>query len=587
MRVLTTALALLLAPSAILAQGHTVRPTGWDLDRDGVLDSSPAICDDVSGATVPVAEDLWAGGTGDENQFYVDCDSGSNGVSCGSPDSPCATVSYAIANRISGGDVICVTGTCAEGNFDLPAGALTTTAIGGRDTEYPTDPTVLAPWDTDGDDDYSDETAVFNMTGLAFGFAMDGGGFHIAHLTFNDIADGCPGAGGFLDNAEPGEDTTTGVWIHDVTANGILEDCADDSARIAVLEGFGAWAHVNIENSAFLDIGSYMTMRGSGGPGPLRFYRSTFRAKGANGANGVFLAKPWGGWDAEPLAIAWDENVFDCNGSAWGEECGGINVAQCSQNIRISGNHFIDFVSIGHIQAFDSGASCAAPVDDVLVDSNLFESSNGVAAACVTISDETGGTGSYGWLDITITNNTCRFTGSSAYENGFAIFSGSLQANSIATVVGNTLYGDSQAGLLRASLLVNEDGPEVRWLNNIVDGQTNHPVIAAPSGVTDWTSDGNVYPVGSDYDWDGTLHATLAAFRTASGDDTNSQECSPTYVSESTDLHLAEGDTCARGTGVDVSTYTTTDRDGDARSLDAGSDQYLAAAMEAVRLFLR
>ena len=453
MRVLSTLTALLLVHSALIAQGHTARPTGWDLDRDGVVDSSPAICDDLSGATVPVAEDLWPGGAGDENQYYVDCDSGSNGVSCGSPESPCATVSYAIANRISGGDVICVTGTCSEGNFDLPAGALTTAAIGGRVTQYPTDPTVLAAWDTDGDDSYSDETANFNMTGLAFAFQMDGGGFHIAHLGFDDVADGCPGAGGFLDNAEPAEGTTTAVWIQDVLADGILQDCADDSARIGVLEAFGAWAHVNIENSQFLNVGSYLTMRGSGGPGPVRFDSNTFTAHGADGANGVFLGKPWGGWNNAAGSIFLTNNVFDCNSAAWGEECSGFNVAQCSQNVTIQGNHFIDFVSIGHIQALRLVVpSCASPGRRHRdIDSNLLESEQrgGCSVRHGQRRDRCGTGPLTAGSTSTITNNTCQVHRlARPTRTASRIFSGSAAGRTRpSTVVGNSLYGDSQAGL--------------------------------------------------------------------------------------------------------------------------------------------
>ena len=567
-RLAIVSLVFALAP-ALHAQGYVPRASGWDLDLDGRLDPDPKVCDSSSGAAAPELEQLW-GDDELERSWYVDCERGTDSPDCGSPEQPCRSLGSTMA-RGRGGDVFCVSGSCPEGALRPPAGERELVQHEGR--SYPAQPTVVAGWDRDGDNAYPphdvDDSFVLDGSGLRHAFSLSGGFLRIAHLRAVDFAQDCPLSGGFIDNVEPAEAVTTGVWIHDVETAGILQDCVDDSGRIW-FEAFGAWAHVNIENCLIDDQGGYLTLRGSGGPGPWRMAGCTIRSHGADGAAGTFLAKPWGGWNAPGGSLFFENNVFDCNSEAWEEECHGINVAQCTQNVVVRGNRFVDYVSMVGVQGYATGVQCAAPVTNLLVEANVLESTNGLGAVCVALSDDEAPSG-YGWLDVEIYNNTCRWSGESTYEDCIRIFGGSAQPDATVKIVGNTCHGRATVDGRRAGLHVDSADPTVFFYNNVIDGRSSRPAVWLPEGA-EWHADGNLYAAGG---WavGERMLAIMSDWRAASHGDASSKLCKPKYVDEPHDLHLAPDDTCARGAGVDVSSFTDVDRDGEPRGLDIGSDQ--------------
>ena len=92
-------LALLLATTMSLSaqpQGYIARANGFDLDDDGIIGEpgvDDLICDDTSGGLAPMPEDIDFDGD-EEEQWYVDCDFGTNSGSCGSPSNPCRTIEF-------------------------------------------------------------------------------------------------------------------------------------------------------------------------------------------------------------------------------------------------------------------------------------------------------------------------------------------------------------------------------------------------------------------------------------------------------------------------------------------------------------
>src|SRR6185436_15174352 len=93
------------------ARGYQSRACGFDMNRNGVFGEA-ADCNVCDGTTTDpdgdgVKEDL----------IYVNCGTGSNTTSCGSPSNPCKTIAYAWGTRADGPgdgaeDIICFTGIC-------------------------------------------------------------------------------------------------------------------------------------------------------------------------------------------------------------------------------------------------------------------------------------------------------------------------------------------------------------------------------------------------------------------------------------------------------------------------------------------
>ena len=186
--------------------------------------------------------------------------------------------------------------------------------------------------------------------------------------------------------------------------------------------------------------------------------------------------------------------------------------------------------------------------------------------------------------DVTISNNLF-YSASPQLESCFYLAGGNSAGNNPGTiaVINNTCVSESR----RFALLVigdpdggNDPYPHEHYIikNNLFaglgSGQANVQATYAPELLE---MDNNVYSAAAGFVWLEETLSSLAEWSTASGVDTTSAACDPTFVDLTTgDAHLDPSDTCARGAGVDVSSILTTDIDGDPRprgDWDSGADE--------------
>ncbi|MEM1202754.1 MAG: hypothetical protein AAGN66_05950 [Acidobacteriota bacterium] len=294
--------------------GYVSRPCGFDFDHDGIV-GEPEDCRVCDGRTADpdgdgVAEDL----------IYVDCQDGVDDPSCGAPDRPCGSVTYAWTVRADGADdgaedIVCFRGTCSpevlrpavggvvapsasgsaessEAVADLEfvegsaegwaAAGLWTRARRGseaRDFQYPKDPTMLVGWDSDGDGAYPphdlDDVAVLDGGGdrtagggssLAFHFGGHNSLLEMAHLTVRDYGRYSDvERSGFVLLGDRGSYRADGLYFHDLVLDGINKDQPAQGHRI-LINLFTAGTrihHLAFENLRIVDASGFM-VRGSG-----------------------------------------------------------------------------------------------------------------------------------------------------------------------------------------------------------------------------------------------------------------------------------------------------------------------------------
>lgn len=179
--------------------------------------------------------------------------------------------------------------------------------------------------------------------------------------------------------------------------------------------------------------------------------------------------------------------------------------------------------------------------------------------------------------DVTFVNNFISNTVTQRYAiedlNGRL---GTVDAPGTLTIAGNTFSGNYSTG----AILVSPEGSNNRQSyvikNNIFEGTMtrNLDFRNAPSAVV---SDGNVFDVGASFRWNNVTQATLADWRTTTGQDANSTTCTPAFVDSGTgDFHLSPTDTCATNAGLDITSITLVDIDNDTRlstNADVGADE--------------
>lgn len=174
---------LLLIPNISFAattngvDGYVSRACGFDNDKDGNYGEAGE-CDYCDGTGVTPDPDQDGA---NEDEIYVNCQTGTDDTGCGASGTPCKSIEYALGktNGSSYGgseeDIICVAGTCGAYNGGLTPGSINMTitqdglnttqtrnANVGNDTgnaeqfnyEYPDDPFMIIGWDTDNDGDY-------------------------------------------------------------------------------------------------------------------------------------------------------------------------------------------------------------------------------------------------------------------------------------------------------------------------------------------------------------------------------------------------------------------------------------------------
>lgn len=603
--------------AAAADRGYEARPCGFDLDRDGIVGEAEdcRICD---GATTDVNAD----GVADRLR-YVDCGSGSDGNGDGSPGSPFRTIRHAMSTLSSAGgsqiQAVCFRGTCSETINPTRSGAAGTYERDGF--TFPSYPLVLAGWDSDGDGKYppfdDDDTAVLdgNQDGAhAFAILNDPARsrLEVAHFTARDYGRACGSEGGFMKPALGGN-AASAIAVHDLELRDMNGGCAAASSRAVFLLFMrgSRLSDFSVTNVLLADYGGYAA-RGSGTGtdvlGPYRFDHVTVRPKGPTSgyAHGIKL------WDyIDGLEIL--SSVFDAQPNAWNpcpssvdvsgcEPVYAITAAQCSQGWKIEDNLFLDWKYAIMIQPDAGGSFCQSrDIDDVVIDRNVIRNAwSPWRYGDMGISIRKGDVATV--RDVTITNNF--LSSDPGWESCIWSNAGKSSGTQHGTI---RIEGNTCEGLINryAAIMIggpsNEGGePPVKQQsyvlkNNIVaavgPGNVNVNTGYDPSSLV---ANGNVYDPKGGFSWNSDQPYSgdaggLPAWKQAAGEGASTKACRAKFVDVgSGDLHLEEADTCARGAGVEISSATTVDIDGEARPQagvwDAGADQYAspqAAQVEA------
>lgn len=426
-----SAAVLLLAAcleAAPVPRGYQPRACGFDLDDDGAVGEPHDDCRICNGR-----ENDPDGDGVIEDLIYVDCAQGIDGPSCGSPQTPCATIAWAwgqIADGPGDGaeDVVCFRGTCREQAIRPATSGLEgtreieATGSAARSWRYPTNPTLLAGWDHDGDGSYPpadpDDVAVIEGMGLTRAFRLEAGSsrLEMAHFTVRDFGRGTTATDtGFIRFGPAGRDLDD-LYFHDLVLAGINQERKPGSAVSAInLFTGGARLHwLLFENLLVTDNGGWFA-RGAGphggptlhpGPhaamneeeddettevgsevaplpppspppapfiaepdvGPWRWRHVTRTAHGCNfadcGKGAASTAfKLWGYVTGiEILDSVWDANVAHWQPTAIGGPLGAsfVYAAQCAQGWTIRNNLVIDHKSALRVDGF-SPKYCTGP----------------------------------------------------------------------------------------------------------------------------------------------------------------------------------------------------------------------------------
>jgi len=575
-----------------VSRGYQARGCGLDMNRNGIIGES-GDCNVCDGVTLDVDGDGF-----NEDLYYVDSFTGSDILTCGSAGSPCGSVAYTINNRVDGPgvgeeDIVCIRGTFNEYLTNLEsgkAGFYVKPKSGSEETDFQfaNNPFMIVGWDFDNDGVYppfdQDDIAEFDGLNLGGGNINNDGNdnyVELAHFTsrnYLDLTPADPPYGGFM---FPGRGVSH-VYVHDVEMidinRGVLVNPGGNGRTFDMFNGNGVnyFAIVNILSQ---DQGGYFA-RGSPAiqNGPYRFQSMTITYIGQAG-NDVVGYKLWG----LTSGIEIIDSIFDAQPALWGPGplspgSVGVVAAQCSQDWTIRNNEFIDF-SHGMVLQPQAGGACGSRnLDNIVIDRNIIRNSYapwGSGPVGIQV-DFNFGSGLPPTLeDVTITNNFLYST----TPNWVACIETAVGNNDgvnpgVITIAGNTCVADISG---QAGLYIIDGGypfPQQNFViqDNIFDLGPGDRNLYTNFAVINLISDGNVYDT-SGYVWNGAAQATLVDWQTATGQDANSNECSPSFVDVANgDLHLLATDTCAIDAGVDISAITNVDFDGDIRGQGLGFD---------------
>jgi len=275
---------------------------------------------------------------------------------------------------------------------------------------------------------------------------------------------------------------------------------------------------------------------------------------------------------------------------------GGMGIAQCVQNITIKNNEFRNFRNPAGLQVDAGTSACnSRPVTNYTFDGNFVTSTdpNLGGTSGFHIGRSTTSDNAYVG-DVTIINNFF----SLPVAGGDAILdeNNRLVSPNPSTIIiaGNTFEGNFES-VIRVEA---GDNPIQNYTiqNNVMAGSgTARNIFFRNHQPSNLIADGNVYIPNLGYLWSlGNLESTLAGWQAATGQDLISVECVPSLVNPATgDLHLLSNDTCAIGAGVDITSITMLDIDGQPRSAtspDSGADEVQGGSVppdppQNVRLF--
>ena len=583
-------------PNYVFAgRGYFARACGFDMDRNGII-GEPGDDDNVGDGvtTDPDGDGI------DEDIIYVDANDGDDTTGDGSAGNPYKTIQKALDMCDGPGDgaedIVAIAGTFQE---EL---TLTQSGVAGyyvRDSfQFPDNPTMLIGWDKDNDGEYppydTDDIAVLdgnvvgNLLPLAISnFDNRNSYIELAHLTVQNY--GYRGAGDhgairFCGNSG----TISHFYVHDVEFRAINKGI-DYSGYVVVWSfwsGGTNFTYMGMIN-VLLDEFASFAVRGApvGNSGHYRWQNLTMNFSVADNETATAW-KLWGEHsDVEILDSIINGSPNDWTYGLTGTGPNGIAVCQCSQGWVIRNNEFHD-LSLSVTMQGDAGplACQSRPVDDIVIDRNIFRNTVDWQYRPRAIYIRGGALTTATTATVTITNNFMSAT--NGWDSGIRCQAGNnegTQPGSV-TIVGNTIYGpfvtgwEGQGIAIEPSYTYKQQNFVIK--NNIianVGGGDNIGVTYAPSN---FVANGNLYDDSGDYVWDGNDLATLAAWQTATGEDANSSEGDPNFIDDANgDFHLDPSDTIATGAGVDISSIVDHDIDGDTRDAStktAGADVDMA-----------
>ncbi len=586
-------------------RGYTARPCSFDMDRDGIIGGTG---DDDVGDGVTTDPD----GDGiDEDILYVDADSGSDSTGDGSAGNPYKTVQYALDQADGPGDgaedIIAIAGVFQE---EL---TLTQSGVAGyytRDNfQFPDNPMMLIGWDKDNDGEYppydTDDTAVLDgnvdpntFLGLAItNDPAEKSYVEIAHLSirnygYDTLGDSTPR--GAMKLAPSNVGTVSHLYFHDVEMQSINDGINTDGYTIIWSFWCGSTPLQNIALiNNLIDGTSGYGSRGSptNGSGYWRVQNNTynFTLGWYKDEGKPMLGTVWKVWgEHTDVEILYNLiNGATSDSSTQIISGGGINVRPCTRNYTIRGNESINCRTAISVDGLSDGGCHDRSIDGIIIDRNIIRNTYtgwNYGPLQGIILKEGGTTTAETIEDVTITNNFISILDTGQVVTGIdsQVGNDGGPESGVITIAGNTIYGPGGGNDYRGiSVYSARAYPQEDYVikNNIFANtgpqNMNTRVSHAPIG---WIANGNIYDDDGNFNWDSSPTAliTFAEWQTASGGDANSTTGDPVFVDEATgDLHIDPSDTLVEGSGVDITSITTVDYDGDARSSStpwAGAD---------------
>ena len=546
--IILATLAPLAEASANPPRGYAERPCGFDLDDDGMVGEAEdcRVCDGAT--TDPDGDGV------EEDLIYVDCEQGSDDASCGAPNAPCGTVTYALETRADGPadgaeDIVCFSGTCSPDEVRPQYGGLTTTRVvpasgsEARDFELATDPAMLVGWDRDGDGAYppfdADDVAVLDGTGLARAISVrntSASHFELAHFEAREYGR-IGNEGGFYSQG-PSHN-----YVHDIELVNINREMPTPSGRI-VFNFFSSqdnhyfWAR-NIECR---DCGGYF-VRGAGGNGPAE--AGPFRFQGISLTMHPCSYGSSAACDAQPYAtvaklwgymrgVEFLDSVFDGDptnrvlGNHPSHWPSGVGPTNCAQDFVVRNNTFRDTRGLnvqGYAAGFCDGPE-VRPTADVLFENNyvVFEElERPIAAVSLQPVGEVAGA-NVG--EVTIANNMFRSTPAGGMRTCLTYAAGNEQdqPGAMLTFENNRCEG-SQAEGVRLVQPGNANAHQnYAIVGNVFTGNVGS-FVDAEYGPSAYVADSNIYGGAASFRWGGANDLDFAGFQAAAGSDANSVHC--------------------------------------------------------------
>ncbi|MEM1248801.1 MAG: Ig-like domain-containing protein [Acidobacteriota bacterium] len=607
-------LLLLFAASPSEAQlfpdrGYQPRGCGFDLDDDGLVGEPADDCQICNG----LESDPDGDGV-DEDLIYVDCDTGTDSPSCGTPNNPCRSLNYALVTVADGPadgaeDIVCVKGTCPadliKPNTRGIPGHRTAPASGSDefDFQYPTNPAMIVGWDFDADGQYppfdSDDRAVIDGSAAGRAFLMNNGRsndhFEIAHLEARDFNRyvGVPASsGGFL-KANQGRDTSH-LYVHDIEMRDMSAGKELGSGAIVFdLFSLDGMEYFAVENIRSLNTGGYFG-RGSGSDGQgsassIRFKNVTVESHGgctncAPRPNRTIAFRIWGYLNRfEILDSKFDGNLSSRLPGVNDPGSDGVHLLHCLQDVSIRNNEFRDLKSALAVDPGEWGCDLLPrSTDDIVFDRNSYIVTRalgyqwGGSGVVVAASDSNVKT----LLDLDITNNF--FSGPDGGLSSCLYYSGGNDLGPNGGTIRyshNTCHGDLFLNRGALHLLDIRNYKHENWVveNNIVAGLGSGDfAISTSYNPLNWASRSNSFSPGAGFQWNRSSRLDLAAFQASSQSEGGSNSCEASLENPgASDLHLRMSDTCARDRGV--TTSLNADIDGQVRTSsdprDRGADE--------------